>query len=59
MSVKECVQCAAATKKGRGPRCKKTTCVYSEFCSAHTKSLFDLAPKPSGIPGAGKDYLPQ
>ena len=54
MSIKECVRCSAATKQGRGPRCKNTTCVYSEFCSAHTKSLFDLALKTSGIPNAGK-----
>ena len=54
MSIKECVRCSAATKQGRGPRCKKTTCIYSEFCPSHTKVLFDLALKPSGIPGAGK-----
>ena len=54
MSVKECVQCAAATRHGRGPRCKKITCIYSEFCPAHTKALFDLSLKSSNIPGAGK-----
>ena len=51
MSVRECVQCAAATRKG--PRCKKNTCMYSEFCAVHTKSIFDLALKPSRIPGSG------
>ena len=52
MSVRECVQCSAPTR--RGTRCKLRTCMYSEFCHAHTKQLFDLALKPSHIPGAGK-----
>ena len=52
MSVRECVQCSAQTR--RGARCKNITCVYSEFCHAHTNQLFDLALKPSHIPGAGK-----
>ena len=52
MSVRECVQCAAATKTGA--RCKNITCLYGEFCSVHTKQLFDLAIKPSNIKEAGK-----
>jgi SET domain-containing protein len=51
MSIRECVRCSAATKKGI--RCKNRTCIYSEFCAAHTKAIFDLALKPSAIPGAG------
>jgi hypothetical protein len=27
--------------------------LYSEFCRVHTKQIFDLVLKPSGIPGAG------
>ena len=54
MSIKQCIRCSAATRQGRGPRCRNTTCIYSEFCSAHTKSLLDMALKPSGIPGAGR-----
>jgi hypothetical protein len=52
MSIRECVQCAAATKAGA--RCKNRTCIYSEFCATHTKALFDLAIKPSGIASASK-----
>ena len=52
MSVRECTQCAAETR--RGTRCKLRTCIYSEFCHTHTKQLFDLALKPSHIPNSGK-----
>jgi len=52
MSVRECVQCAAETAAGK--RCKKHTCMYSEFCDVHTKKLFDLAIKQSAIAGSGK-----
>jgi hypothetical protein len=51
-SVRECVRCAAETKNG--DRCKRNTCIYSEFCHLHTKILFDLTLKKSKIPGAGK-----
>jgi SET domain-containing protein len=52
MSVKECVQCSAQTRNGK--RCKNTTCIYSEFCRAHTIQLFDLVLKKSSIPNSGK-----
>jgi hypothetical protein len=51
MSMRECVQCEAATR--RGQRCKNRTCKYLEFCATHTKAIFDMALKPSQIPGAG------
>ena len=51
MSIRECVRCSAQTQKGA--RCKKRTCVYSEFCNTHTKKLFDLYLKPSSIPASG------
>ena len=54
MSIKDCVQCSAATRHGNGPRCKNITCIYSEFCNTHTKALFDLSLKQSKIPVAGK-----
>ena len=52
MSIRECVQCSAETKTKN--RCKNITCIYSEFCSIHTKQLFDLAIKPSNIKESGK-----
>ena len=53
MSIRDCVQCSAKTQKGKGPRCKNITCIYSKFCNIHTKQLFDLYLKKSAIPGAG------
>ena len=52
MSVRECVTCAAETKSGN--RCKNITCIYTEFCSVHTKLLFDLSVSPSNISNGGK-----
>jgi hypothetical protein len=52
MSVRDCVQCSASTRNGQ--QCSKMTCLYSEFCAIHTKSLFDLQIKRSGIAGSGK-----
>lgn len=51
MSVRECVQCSAETRKG--DRCKKSTCKYSEFCRQHTIKLFELVLRPSNIPESG------
>ena len=53
MSIRVCERCAAATRQGKGQQCKNSTCITSEFCTAHTKSLFDLSLKPSSIPRAG------
>ena len=50
MSLRECAQCIASTRKGS--QCKNKTCKYSEFCRVHTKQIFDLVLKPSQIPGA-------
>ena len=52
MSKRECVRCGAMNKNGS--QCKRTTCIYSKFCGAHTKQLFDLQLKRSGLPKSGK-----
>jgi hypothetical protein len=52
MSVLQCVQCSATTRKGI--RCKNTTCIYSEFCGLHTQSLLNLALRQSWIPTANR-----
>ena len=54
MSKIECVQCSALTRSGKGKACKNRACATSEFCAAHTRSLFDLYLKPSSIPRSGK-----
>jgi SET domain-containing protein len=51
MSIRECKQCSADTIKGR--QCKNRTCKYSLYCWIHTKKLFQLGLKTSGIPGTG------
>ena len=52
MSVRDCVQCAAPTLTGN--RCKNRTCIYTEFCNIHAKSILGLVLKKSGIPNSGK-----
>ena len=52
MSIRGCTRCGASTR--RGTRCKLRTCLYSEFCHAHTKQLFDLALRASHIQNSGK-----
>ena len=54
MSVRECTQCIARTRKGRGPRCKNRTCIYPGLCRQHTMQLVKLVLKPSEIPGGGR-----
>ena len=52
MTTRDCVQCAAPTK--RGNRCKNRTCMYTEFCSVHTRLLLNLKVADSTIKGSGK-----
>ncbi len=52
---RDCVRCSAETR--RGTRCKNTTCMYSEFCRAHTIQLFNLVLRNSTIPDSGKGLV--
>lgn len=52
MSTRECVRCSAQTRKNT--QCKRTTCIYSDFCSTHTKQLLGLYLRKSSIPESGK-----
>ena len=49
MSVRECTQCSAQTK--RGTRCTRRTCKYYEYCFQHQTA--GVAVKKSTIPRSG------
>lgn len=53
MSIRDCVQCAAPTRGGNGPRCKNRTCMYAEFCQRHTRMMYSLYVRRSTIPNSG------
>lgn len=52
MSITECTQCHAKTREQK--RCKRRTCLYSDFCAQHTLSLVGMKIQRSNIPGASK-----
>lgn len=51
MSVRDCVQCDAITKKGT--RCTRNTCKYPKQCFQHARKSTGLSLQPSSIPGSG------
>jgi len=46
-----CIQCHAAISSGK--RCKRTTCLDSEYCAVHLKKSFHVVISKSRIPNAG------
>jgi hypothetical protein len=51
-SQRDCRRCIALVRSTRR-RCKKTTCLTSEYCYPHLKQLKGLRVKKSNIPDAG------
>lgn len=51
-TVTDCTQCKSRLTSGK--RCKRTTCLYSDYCWQHGRKTQGLAIKSSTIAGAGK-----
>ena len=58
MRIKDCVQRAAATKHGRGPRCKKKTCIATvSFATRTLKRYLICHLSPHIYPGLARRFI--